>query len=215
MKRNHLSLLIKAQIVCVCAVMFAGCLPGSKPPQTISQYTIEYPPPAARSAAPSDTTIRIDRFFVAQAFNSTAMVYRPLTYKLAVYNSSRWRVNPGDMVTDYLLRDMRASNIFRGVFSYRELEPTRFVLAGGVEEFLEADDADTGKAALVLSAALIDTRESELTKRLIYQKTYRTQEPLKDQTPDALAQAMSKATERLTGQIISDIFESVQRLKKE
>jgi ABC-type uncharacterized transport system auxiliary subunit len=215
MKRNHLSLLIKAQIVCVCAVMFAGCLPGSKPPQSISQYTIEYPPPVARNGAPFNATIRIDRFFVAQAFNSTAMVYRPMTYKFAVYNSNRWRVNPGDMVTDYLLRDVRASNIFRGVFSYRELEATRFVLEGGVEEFLEVDDADTAKAALVLSTALIDTRESELTKRLIYQRTYRTQESLKDQTPESLARAMSKAAERLSGQIVSEIIESVQRLHKE
>lgn len=56
-------------------------------------------------------------FSVAQSFNSTAMVYKPQQNRLDSYPYSRWRVNPGDMVSDFLLRDIRKSLLFKGVFS--------------------------------------------------------------------------------------------------
>ena len=192
-----------------------GCLPGSKPPQLTEQFTIEYAPPEPLlKVTPVPYTIRVERFSTVQAYNSPSMVYQPETYRLASYNYNRWRVAPGDMITDYMIRDLRDSGIFIGVFSYRDMESTRFVLEGGVEEFLEVDKGKEGSALLSLSISLLDTTQAEITKRLIFQKRYSRREPLKEQTPVSLARSMSAAMKSLSNEIAKDIYGSVQSLSK-
>ena len=214
MNKNRLLLLTAAQIFFLGILCISGCLPGSKPPQLTEQYAIEYTPPAALNAAPLPVVIRIERFSTAQTYNSPSMIYKPQPYRLASYNYNRWRVTPGDMVTDYLVRDVRGSGMFAGVFSYREAENARFVLEGGVDEFLEIDEQKGGTALLSLNVALIDTMQTEITKRLIFQKNYRGTEPMEEQTPRSLAQGMSAAMKKLSGEIIGDVYDSVRRLSK-
>ena len=203
---------VAAPILILIILCLSGCLPGSKPPLLTEQFTIEYAPPEPFKAEPMPYTIRIERFSTAQAYNSPSMTYRPEAYKLASYNYNRWRVTPGDMVTDYLVRDLRDSGMFAGVFSYRELETTTLVLEGGVEDFLEVDSGKTGKALLSLSVTLLDTRQTEITKRLLFQKNYRVEESLKEQTPASLALGMSAAMKKASAEIAGDIHKSVQQL---
>ena len=213
MRKHIISLFMKVHLVCLC-LLLAGCLPGNKPPQLIEQYTLEYAPPAAHTGTAFADAIGVARFSVAQAYNSTSMFYKPLPYKLAVYNLNRWRSNPGDMMSDFLLRDLGSSGMFLAVFSSRDAENARFMLVGGVEEFLEIDDQSTGSALLTMSVALIDTKQEGAAKRLVFQRRYSSLEPLTGQTPVALARGMSTASRRLSEQILKDISESVRRLDR-
>lgn len=207
---NHsLSCAVKVPLLALMVLFLFGCLPGNKPPQMIVQYTFEYPPPIPDKESTSKDSIRVNRFAIAQTFNSTSMIYRPVAYRMASYNASRWRVNPADMVTDFLLRDLRKSHIFGAVFSYRETEETRFILEGGVEEFLEADEGSSGAAVLVLRIALIDSKGTDTARRLVFQKQYSVSEPLKEQSPDAFARGMSIAMSRLSSQIVKDLSGSM------
>ena len=137
------------------------------------------------------------------------MVFRPEPYKLDTYASNRWMVNPGDMVSDYLLRDLRNSGLFKAAFSYRNLEHARYVLEGSVDDFLEIDVADKRTAALTISITLLDLSHSGATNRLLFQKQYQTSEPLPERTPTGLAQAMSSGMEKLSSMIIRDIHQAV------
>ena len=211
LKRLSCSFIV-AQILFVATLFLPGCLPGSKPPLLVDQYTIEYAPPQGLNGPPIADTIRIDRFSVAQAYNNTSMVYRPGPYKVAVYTYNRWRVNPGDMVTDHLTRDFRASGIFQGVFSYRELQEARFVLEGGIEEFLETDEQGAASALISVRAALIDTSQRDTARKLVFQKSYRVTEPMDSRSPEALARSMSLAARKMSEQILKDVSEAVKGL---
>jgi ABC-type uncharacterized transport system auxiliary subunit len=187
-------------------VLFAaGCFGRTKPPLLVEQYTLEYAPPAADASARIDESIKIERFSAAQSFNSQAMLYRPQTYKLAAYNYNRWRINPGDMVTDFLARDFRTSNVFSAVFTYRDIENTRFFIEGGVEEFLETIEDDNWKAVMKLNVSFIDGSQKELTKRLVFQKQYHFSESLKGHSPEEFARGMSLNMQRFSEQLIKDI----------
>ncbi len=192
----------------VLALLAAGC---GKPPMLINQYILEYPAPPVGKKARLEAALKVELFAVAQPYNSTAMVYRPQPFKNQVYNYSRWRVNPGYLVTDYLLRDLRDSGLFRAVFSYNETGKARFLLEGGVEEFQELDQPDGWKAALVLSVTLLDLNQEELPQRVLFQKKYRALEPLPEKTPQGLAQGMSRALEQLSAQILTDVYEATKR----
>ncbi|HEY3277274.1 MAG TPA: ABC-type transport auxiliary lipoprotein family protein [Syntrophorhabdaceae bacterium] len=191
-------------------LLLAGCFPSSKAPELVEQFTLEYRPPAKISAAPVPVSLKVDRFSVNQTYNNTSMVYRPSPYRLAVYGYTRWRANPGDLITDFLTRDIRNSGIFLGVFTYRDTENARFVIEGGVEEFLEDDEGAAGKAAICLSVSFIDTSEKELTKRLVFQKTYRAAEPLTEQSSRELARGMSVAVKTVSGLILNDVSEALR-----
>jgi ABC-type uncharacterized transport system auxiliary subunit len=192
--------------------LVAGCLPSAKAPHLVDQYTLDYTPPAGATGTPFADSLKVERFSVAQAYNTTAMIYRPSAYRLSSYGYARWRVNPGDLITDYLARDFRSSGMFLGIFTYRDADDARFVVQGTVEEFLEADDGKEGKAVVIVSISLLDTKETEITKKLVFQRTYKAAEPMNEQSSMALAQGMSAAVKTVSGQVSRDISESVRRL---
>ena len=127
------------------APLLSGC---GKPPMLVHQYILEYPAPEIARKTKLNQALKVEQFSVAQAFNSNAMVYQPQPFKSETYNYSRWRVNPGYLVTDYLLRDLREARLFNAVFGPDSTGKYRFLLEGGVEDFQELDEPDGWKAAL-------------------------------------------------------------------
>jgi ABC-type uncharacterized transport system auxiliary subunit len=188
-----------------------ACSFGGKPSVMVEQYALEYPPPSVQSLSPMHEVIRLERFSVAQIFNHVKMVYRQKPTHYNDYAYHRWRANPGDMVGDSLLRDLRAAGIFKSVFSYRDMGNTPLILKGGVGEFYESDEKDGRKAILSVYITVIDTTSRELTKQIVFQKNYRYEEPVTEKTVQGFAQAMSRAVEKLSGQVITDIREAIKR----
>jgi len=188
--------------------LLAGC---GKPPTLVHRYILEYPSPAVPGSAKIGEAIKVELFSVAQAYNSPAMVYQTNPYKSDTYHYHRWRVNPGNMVTDYLLRDLRNSGLFKAALPAGSSGKSRFLLEGGVEEMQEIDEPDGWKAALTLNITLLDLNRKELTERVVFQRHYRALEPLTEKTPNGLAQGMSRAMERLSAQIITDIYKAAAK----
>jgi ABC-type uncharacterized transport system auxiliary subunit len=206
-----MKILIKYFSIVSIVLSLVACSFGGKPSVMVEQYALEYPPPSVQSISPMDEVIRLERFSVAQVFNHVKMVYRQKPTQYNDYAYHRWRANPGDMVGDSLLRDLRTAGIFKSVFSYRDMENTPFILKGGVGEFYESDEKDGRKAILSVHITLIDTTSGELAKQIIFQKNYRYEEPVTEKTVQGFAQAMSRAVEKLSGQVITNIREAIKR----
>lgn len=193
-------------LLCLAPLLLA-C--GRRPP-LIRQYVIEYAPPTTPALAKIDQALEIKEFAVAKTFNTTAMVYRPNLLERATYHYSSWRVNPGYMVTDYLARDFRETGLFKAVFSRGSTGSGRFVVDGGVEEIQELDDPDGWKAALAVLVTLLDTSRVETPEMVIFQKKYRAVTPMLAKTPQGLAEAMSRAMQQLSQEIIKDVYQAAK-----
>jgi ABC-type uncharacterized transport system auxiliary subunit len=187
------------------SVMLSGC---GKPPIVTNRFLLEYPSPVFGSRPTLNESIRVELFAVAQTINSTAMVYLPRPFETSSYVYNRWQVDPSHMVTDYLLRDLRNSRLFQGVFGYQQSGIGRFKLEGAVQQFAEVDEPDGWKAVLAVSITLLDLKEDEITKRAILQKNYRQAELMPEQNASGLAQGMSRAMEAVSTQIINDIYKA-------
>jgi ABC-type uncharacterized transport system auxiliary subunit len=205
---TKLASMLKITALLLLLLLWCGC---GKPPMLVQKYLLDYPAPPAK-AAPLADSLKVEPFAVAQAFNTTAMVYRTSPYKSETYNYSRWRVNPGYLVTDYLIRDLRNSRIFKAVLATDSPTKARFALEGGVEEMQEIDQGEIWQASLALNITLLDIKENEITKRVVFQKKYQAAEPLTEKTPGGLAQAMSRALEQLSGQIITDVYQAAKKV---
>ena len=192
------------------AFLVAGLSGCGKPPMLVNQYILEYPAPVVRGRGKIPAEIKVELFSVAQTFNTRAMVYQPRPYQSQTYNYSRWRANPGYLVTDYLIRDLRESGLFKAVFGPDRSGKHRFKLEGGVAEFQELDASGAWQASLALTVTLLDTDKEELPQRVVFQKNYRVLEPLPEKTPQGLAQGMSRAMEQLSARIITDTYEAAR-----
>jgi ABC-type uncharacterized transport system auxiliary subunit len=191
--------------------LLMACLGGcGKPPMLVNQYILDYPAPVTGGKGKIPADLKVEPFSVAQAFNTNAIVYQPQPFQSQVYNYSRWRANPGNLVTDYLVRDLREAGLFRAVFGPDSGAKARFKVEGGVAEFQEVDAADGWQASLALTVTLLDTDKEEIPQRVVFQKNYRVQAPMPEKTPQGLAQAMSQAMAQASGRIIADVYEAAR-----
>jgi ABC-type uncharacterized transport system auxiliary subunit len=195
------------------AILFVtGC--GGKSTYVVQQYLLDYSPPAPAGLAKANEVIRVEPFSTAQAFAGTAMFYRPSSFELSSYSRERWRVIPGDMVTDFLLRDLRNAGMFTAVLAYEDPGEGRYVVTGTVAEFLEVDGSGGPMARLSVDATLLDTTEREITKRVVFQKTYTVEEAMKDKSARSLAESMSGAMKKFSGELMADIHRAMGNVKK-
>jgi ABC-type uncharacterized transport system auxiliary subunit len=206
---KHTSRCIRAAGIMALVLVLCGCGGMRGRTQVLWKYTLDYPSPAAQTVKPVSASLRVHLFTVVQSYNSTAMVYQPEPFKLQQYQRSSWRVNPGAMVTDYLLRDLRKQNLFSGVFSYRELNKARFALEGEIEQFAEVDEPAGRKAVLSVYVTLLDNAQKEVTKMIVCRKNYLFAEPFTQKGPVGFAQAMSRAMEKFSRQLISDLSRAI------
>ncbi|MBC7963688.1 MAG: membrane integrity-associated transporter subunit PqiC [Steroidobacteraceae bacterium] len=191
------------------AFLLSGCF-GGQPGRMTEQYAFDYAPALQQGFATLPETITVERFGAAQLYNSTAMVYQDAPGQRNQYLYHRWRVNPADLVSDYLLRDLRSANLFRGVFHHRGDGSGRYLLAGDIEEFLEHIDKEDHRAIVSLNATLFDTARPGLSDRILFQKDYRIAEPFDEQSPAGMAKGMSRAVAQISGLLLNDIFKAVQ-----
>ncbi len=203
----------KVYLLILFLLLISACTTGRSPGRAFENYTLEYAPPAFSNLSPLNEILRIDHFSAAQAFNSTAMLYRSGPSLLNAYAYHRWKATPPDIVTDLILRDLKRSGLFKAVFSEYDEADARFVLQGRVEEFLEIEERGSRKALLALDITLLDRSQRDPAKGVIFQRGYRALEPLDATTPGAFARGMSRALEKLSRRITEDLYDAVRSSK--
>lgn len=191
-------------------VLIAGCSLGAKPSYKVNQYTLEYPLPFSKELTSINEFVKVEEFSVAQTFNTSAMVYKEGPNLRNVDPYHRWRTKPGEMVAEYLVRDLRNCGLFRAVISYDDSMETRYLLEGEVDEFLEVSEKDGRKAVLGLNVTFLDLTKRNTIEKVVFQRDYKVIEPHLERTPAALAQGMSRAMEKISKQIILDLQDAVK-----
>lgn len=191
--------------VVVLATAVSGCSLGGKPAERIDYYVLEYEPPVVADLEPVQAVIRVERFSVSPPYDTARIVYRESAFVRDTYNYHRWRTNPGDLVTYFLSRDLRESRLFEAVLPHESRFSTSCVLEGVVDEFYERDSAEQWEAVLGLSVSLLVEGEPDVSRRVLYQDSYREVEPCVRKNPKALAEAMSRAMERISKRILWDV----------
>ena len=201
----------KRLIIFVIGFLLSGCMGGTQTVRQIERYTLEYPIPRFENLAVIDSVLRVERFSAVSEFCSNTMVYRPKQYVRDIYNYQRWNIQPADLVTEFILRDIHNAGVFESVLSYEEGGDARFVLEGRVEEFMEIDEGVKSQASLVVYVKVSDLSGKPGKKTIILEKTYKVLEPFsKDRQPHELARAMSAAVEKLSRELLPDIHKAAK-----
>ncbi|MGZ6193108.1 MAG: ABC-type transport auxiliary lipoprotein family protein [Syntrophales bacterium] len=199
----------KGLFIPVLILVMVGCM-SAQPPVRTQYYMLSYASPTIKDTVRLDASLKVERFSVAQFYNSDSMMFRTGSIGLDKFPHDRWGANPGYMVADYLIRDFRQTNLFRGIFSYQDTEVVRLVLEGSITEFLAVEQKDGRKALLTVYVTLLDLNQTDSTNQIAFQKSYSYAAPCKENSAEGLAAGLSESMERLSGQIISDVYQAVK-----
>ena len=196
---------IIALMLCL-TLPLAACLNLKQPKNKIEYYTLEYDPPAVGNHQPLPHVIRVQRFSVSPIYNSNRIIYRDKSYKRQAYTYYKWQANPAKFVTYYLSRDLQESGLFKAVLPAHGRFAPAFLVEGTVNDFLERDGENPWEAVLSVSIVFMDEKETDISRKILFQKTYRTEKPCRQRNPRALAAAMSLAMSEISGKIINDLY---------
>jgi len=194
-------------------LILGACLNLAQPKNKVEYYTLEYDPPLWDDLPTLSCTIRVERFSVSPIYNSNRIIYRDRSFKRQAYAYYKWRANPGNLVTYLLGRDMQQSGLFKAILPSSSKFPAAFILEGTVNEFLETDTHNGWEAKLSVSIAFMEENEPDISKKILFQKTYHTNRSCRQKHPRALAEAMSLAMSEVSGEIINDIYRFFDKLE--
>jgi len=150
----------------------------------------------------------VERLTADGGYDDDRIVYRTTPFRVDYYQYHRWTSAPGVMVGNYLEHALEGSGKFRAVV--REATPDApAVLTGRVLAIEEVDRSKTewlGRIALEL--VLTDAR----TGALLWTEQFEETEPLRQQSPEGLAAALSIAMSRIVAQVVPTISDAIRTM---
>jgi cholesterol transport system auxiliary component len=193
-------------LLCCCA-----CSSLKQPGQKIDYYTPEYDPPQVQGLTVLPFVLRVERFSVSPLYNTHQIIYRDRSFKREAYPYEKWRAGPGDLVTYYLARDFKHAGLFKSVAPYESKVDPSLIMEGSVDEFFEWDSEEGWKAVLTVSTILLRHPEPDLSKRIVFQKTFHATKPCKKRNVAALSEAMSEAMAEVSAQVIRTTYQHLAK----
>jgi ABC-type uncharacterized transport system auxiliary subunit len=145
--------------------------------------------PAAQTGR-GDLVIALEPFETDSGYDDERIDYRATPYRLDYYHYHRWSAAPGVLVGNFFEQALERSGRFRSVV--RDGAP--LVVRGRVVAIEEIDQSKSRWLGRIqLELALVDTR----TGTTLWSQDFDETEPLRIQSPEGLAQALSIALGRI------------------
>lgn len=169
------------------AASLAAC--GGKLPAT-RYYDLAAPTGAPAGGA---AVLVLEPLTTDEAYDDERIVYRTNPYRLDYYDYHRWSAPPGVLVGNYLEAALERSGHFRAVV--REPSPdATAVLTGRVAAIEEVDvTRQAWEGRVVVELRLVDAKSGAP----LWSQQYEEREPLAKQSPEGLAEALTRAMDRI------------------
>lgn len=187
--------------------LLTACTRQSSPSTPIYYYTLSAAPAALSFDQPLPSVVRVDRFSVSPPFNTQRMIFADKGLHRNAYAHHQWIADPGELAAFFIARSLRRTNAFKAVLTPDSALPPTHIVNGWVEEFVEQDLPDQWMAAARIHITLIDPKQPDPGRRILFQKSYDASAPCADKTPAALAEAMSAAVAEISANSIKDIYD--------
>ncbi len=190
-----------------------GCLSFNQPSLRVDYYTLDYSPQVkpGDGTVPLPEIIKIAQFSAAPPYDTNMMIYSDKKFSQSSYNYHSWRANPADLVTYYLRRDLQAGHNYAAVLPPLSLTSPTYIVEGIIDEFMEKDDATDWYAMLAVNITLKRNHELDVSREIIFQKSFSYKIKCLDKKPLSVAQAMSQAMAKLSVAVNSSILQALSK----
>jgi ABC-type uncharacterized transport system auxiliary subunit len=121
--------------VVLTAVLLSGC--GAARPSKYYQLTVRADMPALEKPDAVPVTLLLGGMMTSHLYREDRIVYGNGAEQLGTYEYQRWAEPPAEMIQEVLLRELRASGLYRAVSYRRSNIKGDFALRGRLYDFKE------------------------------------------------------------------------------
>jgi ABC-type uncharacterized transport system auxiliary subunit len=126
-----------------------GC--GAARPSKYYQLTVPSDAAPANASNPYHVTLMLAPITSSHLYREDHIVYTDNAQYMGVYQYQRWAEPPTEMIRDVLLRELRASDRFQGVYTWGSNVRGDYILRGHLYDFREIDASNlVGRVTLEL-----------------------------------------------------------------
>jgi ABC-type uncharacterized transport system auxiliary subunit len=167
----------------VCIGISGGC--GAARPSRYYQLTVPGEATPTAGSNPYHVTLMLAPLTSSHLYREDHIVYTDNGQYMGVYQYQRWAQPPTQMIGDVLLRELRASDRFQGVYSWGSNVRGDYILRGHLYDFREISGSTlVGRVTLEL-----ELREAR-TGATVWTHFYSRDEPVKGKDVAAVVAAL-------------------------
>jgi cholesterol transport system auxiliary component len=179
----------------VIVVSFApGC--GAVRPSKYYQLAPPNDPSSATTADPLPVTLLIGRLKASHLYREDRIVYSSKGDEMGTYEYQRWAEPPTEMIQQLLLRDLRATGHYAGVYSQSGEGRGDYLLHGSLFDFKEV----SGDPLLARVSLELELRDMK-TGSTVWTRYYARDEPVNSKDISAVVAALSKNVQRAVSEV--------------
>jgi ABC-type uncharacterized transport system auxiliary subunit len=187
--------------ICVLVGGLVGC--GSMKP--IKYYHLTYPSETPVGEGAIDATLMIRTFEASHLYLDDKIVYGFSSPEMGTYEYQRWEEPPVEMLQNALVRGLRSSGKFGGVYTIRAEANAQYTLSGHLYDFKEVE-GEPILARLNYEVRLRD-RKSGI---VVWTHPYHHDEPAAQKSMSSFVEAMDRNVNRSVQEVQAGLLEYFQ-----
>ena len=154
--------------------------------------------------------LTVRRIRVTPKYEGKGLVYRlsELSYESDFYNE--FFISPASMFTEEIRKRLSESGLFKLVVAPSSILDTTYILEGTVTSLYGDYRVKTAPKA-VLEIQFFLLQETDNNPKMIFQNQYHKEEPLKDNTPEALVTSWNSVFNQILTEFETDLKEYISK----
>ena len=161
--------------------------------------------PSSAAIAPSSgsgVTLTVANLSATHLYQQDSIVYTAVGGHMGTYSHDRWTESPAEMMQQVLLRSLRASGRYRGVYTLRGNPAADFVVEGRIHDFREVDVAKNSILARVGFQLELRDRKNNNT---VWSHYYSHDEPVNGNDLNSVVAAFDKNVQQGIGEATASL----------
>jgi ABC-type uncharacterized transport system auxiliary subunit len=191
---------IRKRTILLCSSLFLVSLAGCGTPKPIKYYQVSFPTKSVIAGDAINTALIVRAFEAAPLYLDDKMVYGFDSPEMGTYEYERWAEPPVAILQTAVVRGLRSSGHFKGVYTMRADPDARFILSGQIYDFKEVD-GPTIVARLTYEIRMRDRK----TGATVWDHSYTYDEPATEKSVSAYVVAMDKNIHRSIEEVQSGL----------
>ncbi len=186
----------KACLVFFVTLVLIRC--GGSVPE-MHYYLIDYP--VAKQTDGGEAThqvvLGVARFEVAPLYKEERLVYRDSPYEGKYYHYHRWIASPEQMITEKVIEQLNASNLFEQVLAFPKYSQVDYLLEGTIKALEEWDEKDQWYARVQIAFELV----SKADYQIVWQKTIEKKNVVPHKTPAEIVKGINLSVQQCVAEV--------------
>ncbi len=199
-RSRNVSVLARSAVLltALTAGLFNGC--GAARPSKYYLLTVPAEAVTGSQANPAPVTLLLGSLMASHLYREDRIVYSSGGERMGTYETQRWAEPPTEMVEELLLRELRASGLYRAVYTHRSDATGDYLVRGRLYDFKEL----SGSSIFAKVSFELEMRDLK-TGSTVWTHYYTHDEPVSGKDVPAVVAALNKNVQQGVKEVVASL----------